>query len=118
MTMKLTARPVTEVAMEEFEDGQPDGRVRSSCLIGEFKLSTGRSGMFAYRLETRRGYRGQGLATKIMEEVKQRAQQCGLPLFVMPMAYADEPMDDTALAEWYGRLGFTEQPDGLWSFNL
>ena len=50
--------------------------------------------------------RGQGYARALLEQMIDLADRNGIVLMLEVRADADSPLDDAALANWYGRLGF------------
>ena len=63
-------------------------------------------------LVTDQASRGHGSASELMREVIQQADQDGMALLVVVVPFDGEPLDSSALQQWYSRLGFIEiQPE-------
>ena len=52
--------------------------------------------------------RKHGAATELMRKTMLEADLNGLALLVVVAPFDDEPMSETALRHWYGRMGFNE----------
>lgn len=61
-------------------------------------------------------HRGRGCASLLMQRVCNEADQARKVLMLHPQPYADSPLDEAALIEWYARFGFDliqTQPEPL-----
>ena len=74
--------------------------------------------MWVHKVRVSPVYRGQGIATKIMELIMQHADESGITLLLEPLPADDMYMTEAVLKKWYERLGFEDVTQDYPELNM
>lgn len=68
-------------------------------------------GMMLTRINVPRGSRGQGVGSRLLQQVLDDARQEGIPLYLM--INPSDGLSYVQLERWYTRRGFVQRSDGI-----